>query len=71
MSVAVSGDQRRSDHLVIGLCATCRHAREVTSARGSSFWLCQRSVNEPEKYAKYPPLPVRRCAGYEAKRDSV
>jgi hypothetical protein len=47
-----------------GLCATCRHARRVESARGSRFWLCARSADDP-RFAKYPRLPVVRCAGYE------
>jgi len=49
-----------------GLCASCRHARAVKSARGSEFWLCQRSRSDA-RYPKYPPLPVLRCLGYEAK----
>ncbi|HEV8244890.1 MAG TPA: hypothetical protein VGP93_03945 [Polyangiaceae bacterium] len=48
----------------VGLCATCRHARVVRSSKNSEFWLCQRSQLEPE-YAKYPRLPVVRCAGHE------
>ena len=50
----------------IGLCETCRHCRVIRSDRGSEFYLCERSFTEPE-YAKYPRLPVLRCAGYEAK----
>jgi len=48
----------------VGLCATCRHAKTVSSAKGSEFWLCRRSANDP-RYAKYPRLPVLRCAGHE------
>ncbi len=47
-----------------GLCASCTHARTVTSARGSTFVLCGRSQSDAG-YPKYPPLPVVRCAGYE------
>jgi hypothetical protein len=47
-----------------GLCATCRHARTVTSARGSTFVLCARSYDDP-RFPKYPRLPVRACAGHE------
>jgi hypothetical protein len=50
---------------VAGLCATCLHARRIASARGSTFWLCQRSVDDP-RFAKYPRLPVVHCAGFEA-----
>jgi hypothetical protein len=48
----------------VGLCARCLHARLVRSAKGSEFWLCRRSETEPERYRKYPPLPVRVCAGF-------
>ncbi len=47
-----------------GLCASCRHARSVASARGSQFLLCARSKDDP-RFPKYPPLPVIRCIGYE------
>ena len=30
----------------------------------STFYLCERSLTDPE-YRKYPPLPVLRCPGYE------
>lgn len=49
-----------------GLCATCRHVRRVESARGSDFFLCERSRTDP-RFPKYPPLPVLRCLGYEGK----
>jgi hypothetical protein len=48
----------------VGLCSDCVHARRIASARGSEFWLCRRSEVEPERFAKYPALPVRRCPGY-------
>jgi hypothetical protein len=47
-----------------GLCATCRHTRRVESARGSTFWLCARSADDP-RFPKYPRLPVLRCPGFE------
>jgi hypothetical protein len=47
----------------VGLCATCRHARPVTSARGSTFWRCALSERDP-RFPKYPRLPVLACAGY-------
>ncbi len=46
-----------------GLCGDCLFARIVESARGSTFWRCARSETEP-RFPKYPPLPVRECAGY-------
>jgi hypothetical protein len=48
---------------VIGLCVSCRHARRVTSARGSTFWRCALSERDP-RFPKYPPLPVLACAGH-------
>ena len=48
-----------------GLCAGCGHVRVVTSARGSSFVMCGLSWTD-ERFAKYPPLPVLACAGYQA-----
>ncbi len=48
----------------IGLCASCSHARVIQSAKGSSFWMCQRAAEDP-RFRKYPPLPVQRCAGHE------
>jgi hypothetical protein len=44
------------------LCHTCRHLRLVTSARGSTFLMCQ----EPT-LPKYPPQPVRACAKHAAR----
>ena len=54
-----SAEERR-----VGLCRTCRHHRRVEARKGSVFYLCRRSVEDPE-YPKYPPLPVLRCLGYE------
>jgi hypothetical protein len=47
-----------------GLCDSCVHQQLVRTGRGSEFSLCRRSRTEPE-YAKYPPVPVVRCPGYE------
>jgi hypothetical protein len=52
------------DGAVAGLCADCAHARPLTSARGSVFWRCARSVDDP-RFPKYPRLPVLRCQGFE------
>jgi hypothetical protein len=48
----------------IGLCASCRHARIVHSSRGSMFYMCRLAETDP-RFAKYPRLPVLRCAGHE------
>jgi hypothetical protein len=50
-----------------GLCNTCRHQQVVRTTRGSAFSLCRRAKDEPERFPRYPRLPVQRCAGYEAK----
>ncbi len=52
------------DEETAGLCASCRHVRRVESGRGSVFWLCRRAQDDPD-YARYPPIPVRQCAGWE------
>jgi hypothetical protein len=48
-----------------GLCDTCAHQKLITTTRGSTFSMCLRHRTEPERYPKYPPLPVRACAGHE------
>ena len=48
----------------VSLCETCRHLREVRTAR-SRFLLCELSLTNAG-FAKYPPQPVVRCSGYEA-----
>ncbi len=47
-----------------GLCDTCAHQKLVRTGRGSTFSMCLRHRTEPDRYAKYPRLPVRGCAGY-------
>ena len=48
-----------------GLCDRCRHQRVVRNTRGSSFSLCERSRTEPDRFPRYPRIPVARCAGFE------
>jgi hypothetical protein len=50
----------------LGLCADCRHARLIESAKGSQFLLCQLSQSDPS-FPKYPRLPILACAGYSPK----
>ena len=52
----------------VGLCAVCRHAQIITSARGSRFYLCRLSTTDP-RFPRYPPLPVVSCAGFEPDAD--
>jgi len=47
-----------------GRCADCVHARQIKSARGSSFILCELSASN-ERFPKYPLLPVLACDGYK------
>jgi hypothetical protein len=47
----------------VGLCRACAHARAVVSRRGSTFWLCERATVDA-RFARYPRLPVTRCAGF-------
>jgi PPOX class probable F420-dependent enzyme len=37
----------------------------VRNTRGSVFSLCRRSREEPERFPRYPRLPVVECEGYE------
>jgi hypothetical protein len=57
---------REHERSRIGLCADCRFMRVVESARGSKFYLCERSTTDPT-FPKYPRLPVLQCRGYEQK----
>lgn len=50
-----------------GLCDRCAHQQLVRNTRGSTFSLCRRSRSEPERFPRYPRLPVLRCAGFEAR----
>lgn len=48
----------------VGLCDSCVHHRTIENRRGSRFHMCQRALTD-RRFAKYPPLPVLRCPGYE------
>lgn len=45
------------------LCETCVHLREVVTFKGSRFLMCRLALID-DRYPKYPPQPVIRCAGY-------
>ncbi|HJQ84867.1 MAG TPA: hypothetical protein VKA21_12370 [Candidatus Binatia bacterium] len=53
-----------ADERTVGLCASCRHARVQSTARGSRFWRCKRAETDA-RFPRYPPLPVRACPGWE------
>jgi len=63
-------DSQREQLARVGLCAHCRHARAIRSAKDSQFWLCERSKLDP-RFAKYPRLPVPTCAGFEPSEPSA
>jgi len=48
----------------VGVCDACIHHRAVSNRRGSRFHLCELSRRDA-RYAKYPPLPVLECEGFE------
>jgi hypothetical protein len=50
-----------------GLCDSCAFQKVVGNTRGSSFSLCERAKAEPDRYPKYPRLPVVRCGGYSSR----
>lgn len=50
-----------------GLCASCAHAKVIVSDRGAAFVQCALAKGDP-RFARYPTLPVRRCAGFDKKR---
>jgi hypothetical protein len=58
--------EKKSEPGRIGLCASCRYMKQIESARGSTFYLCQRSATDAQ-FPKYPRLPVIECSGYEGK----
>ena len=53
-----------ADDAAGGLCRRCYWARVVTGGKGSRFLRCGRSDDDP-RYARYPALPMRTCAGFE------
>jgi uncharacterized protein YciI len=48
----------------VGLCFTCRWKRCTTTRRDATFFRCARAETDA-RFVRYPPLPVRGCAGYE------
>ena len=47
----------------VGLCARCRHARQLVTPR-SRFWFCERS-RQDKSFERYPRLPMLACRGFE------
>jgi hypothetical protein len=55
--------------MTYSLCETCAWMREIVTAKGSRFLLCQLSQTNPA-YPKYPSQPVVRCDGYQQKEQT-
>ena len=51
-----------------GLCGQCKHARVITSDRGSQFLRCDYAAVDPS-YPKYPRLPVLACDAFVVRVD--
>jgi uncharacterized protein (TIGR00290 family) len=49
----------------IGLCASCKNAKVITSDRKSVFYRCMVSDQDPN-FARYPRLPVLACSAFSA-----
>ena len=47
------------------LCNSCAYQQIVPNTRGSRFSLCKRAKDEPDRFPRYPRLPVTQCRGYE------
>jgi hypothetical protein len=65
-----TGSEIEAEHLRVGLCVACRHARRLVSAKGSVFYRCGRAQHDA-RYPDYPPLPVRACAGFASSRNAA
>ena len=50
-------------HPDAGLCRDCKYSRRIESDRGSVFFRCDLSLQDP-RFPKYPRLPVLTCSGY-------
>ena len=53
-----------TEHPDPGLCRDCWYSRRIESDRGSVFFRCELSLQDPT-FPKYPRLPVRECSGYQ------
>ena len=48
-----------------GLCDVCLHVKRIESRKGSVFFMCLRSKEDP-RFRQYPAIPVYSCIGFEA-----
>jgi hypothetical protein len=63
----VSAGGVRDRDAAVGLCARCRFGHAQPTARGAVFWRCRRAESDA-RFPRYPPLPVRECAGFDPAR---
>lgn len=59
------GGHRMEPGLTSSLCEQCGWMREIKTPKGSRFVLCGLARRD-ERYPKYPPQPIVRCAGFRA-----
>jgi hypothetical protein len=59
-----AGNRANPSHPDPGLCRDCQHSRRIESDRGSIFFRCELSLQDP-RFPKYPRLPVLQCSGYQ------
>jgi hypothetical protein len=59
----VSAGEADEGAAAVGLCAACRFGHAQPGARGAVFWRCRRADHDA-RFRRYPPLPVRECAGF-------
>lgn len=48
----------------MGICAACKHVRELETKIGATIYMCQLAAKD-ERFRKFPPLPLLACPGYE------
>ncbi len=59
-----TGTRTNPSHPDPGLCRDCQQSRRIESDRGSIFFRCELSLQDP-RFPKYPRLPVLQCSGYQ------
>lgn len=47
-----------------GLCPDCAFVRQIVSAKGSVFWMCEKA-RENERFSRYPVQPRLVCDGFD------
>jgi hypothetical protein len=55
----------------VSLCDSCVHQQIVRNTRGSVFSLCRRSRDEPDRFPRYPRVPVLACPGFQERSEDV